>query len=111
LIQPFIENSIIHGVIPKKENGKITIEFSVTDTSLNCYIVDDGIGINQSRKNKENLVLAHKSMALDIIKKRLEMIKEATSKEANIKIEEITEGDAIRGTRAMLQLSLQYINN
>ena len=111
LIQPFIENAIIHGVIPKKDNGTISIQFNVTDTSLNCTILDDGVGINQSRKNKENLVLAHKSMALDIIKKRLEMITEATSKEAHIEIVELTEGITITGTKVLLQLPLQYINN
>src|SRR5690606_33435240 len=42
LIQPFIENAIIHGVIPKKENGNISIAFSVTNSSLHCTIVDDG---------------------------------------------------------------------
>ena len=111
LIQPFIENAIIHGVIPKKENGNISIAFSVTNSSLHCTIVDDGVGINQSQKNKENLVLAHKSMALGIIKKRLEMISEATTKEASIAIEEMENGDEITGTKIKLKLPLQYVEN
>ncbi len=111
LIQPFIENAIIHGVIPKKEIGNISIAFSVTNSSLRCTIVDDGVGINQSQKNKEDLVLAHKSMALGIIKKRLEMIAETTTKEANIEIEEMRKGDAITGTKIKLKLPLQYIGN
>ena len=111
LIQPFIENAIIHGVIPKKEQGTISIDFSVTNTSLHCVIVDDGIGIHQSRKNKENFVLAHKSMALDIIKKRLEMIAESTSKKAAIDIEELSEDLKTTGTKVTLNLPLQYIQN
>jgi len=111
LIQPFIENAIIHGVIPKKENGNISIAFSVTNSSLYCTIIDDGVGINQSQKNKEDLVLAHKSMALGIIKKRLEMIAETTTKEANIEIEEMTKDNAITGTKIKLKLPLQYIGN
>ena len=90
LIQPFVENAIIHGVIPKKEMGNITIDFSIKDDSLICTILDDGIGINQSKLNKENSVVAHKSMALDIITKRLEMIASSTSKKATIEIEELT---------------------
>lgn len=108
LIQPFIENSIIHGVIPKKEKGNISIAFSVSGKSLHCTIVDDGVGINQSIKNKENLVLAHKSMALGIIKKRLEMISEATNKEASIAIEELINGNTVTGTKIVLKLPLQY---
>lgn len=111
LIQPFIENAIIHGVIPKNDSGNISISFSVSNSSLHCTIVDDGVGINQSRKNKKNLVLAHKSMALGIIKKRLEMISEATTKEASIAIEEMENGDKITGTKIKLQLPLQYIGS
>lgn len=110
LIQPFIENAIIHGVIPKKEKGTIKIDFSLTDQSLTCVILDNGVGINQSKKNKENLVLAHKSMALDIIKKRLEMISESTGKKATIVIEEVIEHNTIIGTKVILQLPLQYLH-
>ncbi len=111
LIQPFIENAIIHGVVPKNQNGNISIAFSVTNVSLICTIVDDGVGINQSIKNKENLVLAHKSMALGIIKKRLEMIAETTGKEALIAVEEMKQDDAIIGTKIKLTLPLQYATN
>jgi tetratricopeptide (TPR) repeat protein len=109
IIQPFVENAIIHGVIPKKEMGNLTIDFSINEDSLICTILDDGIGINQSKLNKENLVLAHKSMALDIITKRLEMIASSTSKKATIEIEELTEENKITGTKVVLQLPLQYI--
>lgn len=109
IIQPFVENAIIHGVIPKKEVGSLTIDFSINENSLICSILDDGIGINQSKQNKENSVLAHKSMALDIIKKRLEMIASSTSKKATIEIEELTENNEIKGTKVILQLPLQYI--
>jgi tetratricopeptide (TPR) repeat protein len=109
IIQPFVENAIIHGVIPKKEMGNLTIDFSINEDSLICTILDDGIGINQSKLNKENSVLAHKSMALDIITKRLEMIASSTSKKATIEIEELTEENKITGTKVVLQLPLQYI--
>ena len=110
LIQPFIENAIIHGVIPKKDQGSITIDFSLENESLICVILDDGIGINTSKLNKENSVLAHKSMALDIIKKRLEMITASTSKKATIAIEELTDSSKVTGTKVTLQLPLRYVN-
>ncbi len=109
LVQPFVENAIIHGVIPKKEMGHITIDFSLNDEQLICVIIDDGIGINTSKKNKENSVVAHKSMALDIIKKRLEMITSSTAKEAHISIEELIDNGNVQGTKVQLNLPLQYI--
>ena len=110
LIQPFIENAIIHGVINKKQKGTIHIDFSLANQSLTCVILDNGVGINQSKKNKENLVLAHKSMALDIIKKRLDMISESTAKKATIVIEEVIDNEKITGTKVVLQLPLQYLH-
>ena len=109
IIQPFVENAIIHGVIPKKERGNVLIDFSIRENSLICKVIDDGIGINQSKLNKENSVIAHKSMALDIIKKRLEMIASSTSKKATIEIEEIVENNITKGTKVILELPLQYI--
>ena len=109
LIQPFVENAIIHGVIPKKEIGNIVVDFSLGDDILICTITDDGIGINTSKKNKEHSVVAHKSMALDIIKKRLEMISSSTSRDATLSVEELKNKGVVMGTQVELRLPLQYL--
>jgi len=111
LIQPFIENAIIHGVMPKKGEGRISINFSIEKELLVCVILDDGVGINTSVKNKENSVLAHKSMALDIIKKRLEMISESTDQNASIQTEELKKNNKVSGTKVTLWLPLRYVND
>ena len=108
LIQPCVENAIIHGIIPKNENGSIEIAFFMRENQLICTITDDGIGFNRSKKNKENSVMAHKSMALDIIKKRLEMISSSTSQTATISITELKDQNIIKGTKVELKLPLQY---
>jgi len=106
LIQPFVENAIIHGLIPKKEFGIVSIDFSLTDKNLVCIITDDGIGISKSKEIKENSVQVHKSMALDIIKKRLEMMGNSTSKATTFTIEEIIENGEIKGTKVVLLLPI-----
>lgn len=109
LIQPFVENAIIHGIIPKKERGCITVAFTVQDNHLHCTVTDDGIGIETSRGLKEQSVSVHKSMALDIIKKRLEMLDDSTSKSSRLTIEELKDvtGKAT-GTRVVLVLPVRY---
>lgn len=52
LIQPFVENAIWHGVSSKEKNINITIDFKKENSQLACIISDNGIGINQSIKNK-----------------------------------------------------------
>jgi sensor histidine kinase YesM len=45
LLQPFAENSIWHGLIPKQGEKKLTIEFRLKDdNTLVCRIEDNGIG-------------------------------------------------------------------
>ena len=110
LLQPFIENSIIHGVVPKKEDGLITINFNVDEDYLCCEIIDNGIGIFRSQKGKENLVNVHKSMALSITKKRLKMMETILNKETSLQISEIIDGNnEIGGTKISLKIPLQYI--
>jgi LytS/YehU family sensor histidine kinase len=111
LLQPFVENAIIHGLIPRKESGHIAIDFSISGTSLVCTITDNGIGIDKSQELKENLVNVHKSMALDITRKRLEMMEAYTAKTAQVDIREMKNenGEAI-GTKVVLQLPIQYIS-
>lgn len=110
LLQPFVENAIIHGLIPKKEIGKIDIDFSLDGQSLICTITDSGIGFDKSQELKAASVSIHKSMALDITRKRLEMMEAFTSKTSKVEIKELTddEGNA-KGTKVVLKLPMQFV--
>lgn len=109
LIQPFVENAILHGLVPKEGNGRIEVHFDVQNNQLICTIVDNGIGISKSKEMKENSMKAHQSMALEITKKRLEIMEATISKSAQIEIKEIEENNAIQGTKVTLRLPIQYI--
>lgn len=103
LIQPFVENAILHGVVPKEGEGIIRVVFDVEDGKLLCTITDNGIGFRKSIEMKENSVKAHQSMALEITKKRLEIMEATLSKSAQIEINEDN------GTKVTLKLPVQYI--
>ncbi len=109
LIQPFVENAILHGLVPKDSYGKIEVVFDVKDNQLVCTITDDGIGISKSKEIKQNSMQAHQSMAMEITKKRLEIMEATILKSAQIEIKEIEENNQIKGTRVTLKLPIQYI--
>jgi len=112
LLQPFVENAIIHGIVPKKEHGNIYVDFAVSGDKLICTVTDDGIGINRSQKLKEKSVTVHKSLALEITKKRLEVIQAVTSKTSQVVINELTDAFGVpNGTRIILNLPIQYASN
>ncbi len=109
LIQPFVENAILHGMVPKEGTGRIDVDFDVQNGQLICTVTDDGIGLSESKLLKENSVTAHKSMAMEITKKRLEIMESTTSKSAQIDIEELENNHKKTGTRVTLRLPVQYI--
>ncbi|WP_293890962.1 DUF2225 domain-containing protein [Flavobacterium sp.] len=110
LIQPFVENAILHGLVPKESKGKIEVVFDIHNGQLVCTITDNGIGLSKSKQMKENSMQAHKSMALEITKKRLEIMEATISKSAQIEIKELTTNNEINGTQVKLLLPIQYIS-
>lgn len=53
-LQPLVENSIFHGLIPKIGKGRIEIKSKIKDDILSIYIRDNGIGM--TREEYENLL-------------------------------------------------------
>ncbi|OYU84868.1 MAG: hypothetical protein CFE24_04370 [Flavobacterium sp. BFFFF2] len=107
MIQPLVENAIVHGVIPKGGQGLILLKFSVEGPLLICEITDNGVGLHFSQQQKKQSMAAHKSMALDILRKRLEMITAKTGIAAHLEASEMTENGHVLGTRIVLQLPIQ----
>lgn len=76
LIQPFVENAILHGVKNKEGKGEIKISFSLTNEHLLVVITDNGPGINASAKSEISFLNSeknhqYKSLGVGITKKRL----------------------------------------
>jgi len=44
LLQPIVENAIIHGLAPKTESGFLKITFNKSESNLICIVEDNGIG-------------------------------------------------------------------
>ncbi|NMH29555.1 tetratricopeptide repeat-containing sensor histidine kinase [Flavobacterium silvaticum] len=111
LLQPFVENAIIHGIVPKKQGGRIDVDFTIDAEFLICSVTDNGVGIDKSTEMKQGSVPVHKSMALDITRKRLDMIRSVTSRQADVEITQTADNAGnITGTKVLLRLPLQYIN-
>lgn len=72
VIQPFVENAIWHGILAKREEEMGVIEINLQKESakfLSCSIIDNGIGINKSRKMKGEM--GHVSKGMSITEERL----------------------------------------
>lgn len=45
LLQPLVENAILHGLEPKPEGGRVSIRATLNDGRLEVSVVDDGVGL------------------------------------------------------------------
>jgi PAS domain-containing protein len=74
LIQPYIENGIIHGLSAKESGGNILIHLKYSDDSIICVIEDNGIGRQRSLELKNRNAIKNKSFGMSITQKRLEIL-------------------------------------
>lgn len=86
MIQPFVENSIIHGVLPLTDRkGMIVVDIREEDDNLVISISDNGIGIDQSFQNKSKSVGDHTSRGMEITMKRIDLIRKISEQHLFIK--------------------------
>lgn len=94
LLQPFVENSINHGLYHKKGNkGKLLIKAVPSGDNVTIYIRDNGVGREKAQKIRESSLKKHRSRATEIIQERISILK----KEKNIDID-ITYNDLYDST-------------
>ncbi len=113
LIQPFIENSIIHGIqnkikISEQEKkmykGELKVSFIKSKDFLKCIIEDNGIGRRKALEIKNNKSFNHLSLGMRITKNRLNLISESKCKIEYIDLKDATNNSI--GTRAEILIPL-----
>jgi len=101
LIQPFAENSIIHGLLPKDNNRKLDILISHEKTRLLCIITDNGIGREASSIMNAKRSSKHTSEGMELTQKRLKILSEGKG-DFNVVIDDIHNLDGTTGTSVKL---------
>lgn len=85
LLQPLVENSIIHGFGNRLEGGHITIRAKEKDGFLNILVEDDGVGFpdgfdpDQNQKDKKRNKASFSSIGLVNVRDRVNLYYEGNS--------------------------------
>ncbi|MBD3637460.1 MAG: histidine kinase [Crocinitomicaceae bacterium] len=89
ILQPYVENAIIHGVSRLEQNGKVSIELSLQDELLVCIIEDNGVGrdsaVKTDKTREDNLLWQY---GKGFVLSRLNLFSRLEEKEFNVKIED-----------------------
>lgn len=74
LIQPYVENSICHGLMPSEKPGKLNISLNLEHEYIRCTIEDNGIGREAAQARKARNGENHNSLGTQIVSSRLELV-------------------------------------
>ena len=107
LLQPYVENAIWHGLMPKEEGGKIDIEVAMnSDRSLlKLVITDNGIGRARSADLGNAKPTKHKSYGIKVTSDRIDLINQVYTAGAEATIHDLMD-DAGKpsGTKVIIQI-------
>ena len=107
IIQPYLENSVIHGMAGKKQNeGIINLTIS-KNHKLTCVVEDNGTGISTSKANKKQIDTGHESMGTAITEKRIEMFNIMNNEKIELEVLDKSGLDQQEnGTKVMIKFPL-----
>lgn len=105
IIQPFVENCIIHGILPKQEHGLLIISFKrIANRKLQISIEDNGIGLIKAREHAKT---GHKSLGTSTINSILEVNSKLSGKKQNVTmVDKSTIDPENNGTIITIELEL-----
>jgi ligand-binding sensor domain-containing protein len=87
IIQPFIENAIWHGIVPKENEGAITVVVKRKGNSIECIIDDNGIGREMSKQNKfTGEASMHQSKGVRLTQTRIDLDNALNQRNAVVEI-------------------------
>lgn len=105
IIQPFIENSIKHGLLHKKGIKLLEVEFKMEE-GLICTILDNGIGRKKSEEIKNRSGRLHQSFATEATEKRIELLNSFNNKKYSFEIIDMDVNNISNGTKVIIKIPI-----
>lgn len=98
LIQPYIENSIWHGLMPMESGGLLTLLVKKEMDSIHIIIRDNGVG-----RKLNDLPKKHVSKGMSITEQRIQTLEAINQRKMNIRIIDLkNESTGVTGTEVHL---------
>ena len=106
LIQPFIENALVHGLLHRSGSKRIKLDFELDDVLI-CTITDNGVGRAKAKAIKERQRSEHESFSGNAIRTRFEILQRYHKGSLGFDYEDLTENGEPAGTRVKLRIPVK----
>ncbi|MBK8701804.1 MAG: histidine kinase [Saprospiraceae bacterium] len=107
LIQPYVENAVIHGISHLHISGNIQVTFELQELLLKCTLTDNGVGRKRAGELSLNRKESHSSIGMQVTAQRLETLSVANHKSAVEIIDLFAEDGHAAGTRVILYIPIE----
>ena len=109
IIQPFVENAIRHGLCNlETRKGVLNIRFYKKEGFLYCEVDDNGIGMEEAQKLKEQTFIKYQSHGMELTRQRLALVSKMNSDDYKITIiNKKGQHEDAEGTTIIIKFPLQ----
>jgi tetratricopeptide (TPR) repeat protein len=105
LVQPFVENAIIHGFPHNNSGYELTIGYEQVGDLIQITIGDNGIGRSTSGNRNEHTKKEHVSLGTTVVAERIALLNQELKCKASVLYQDLTNADGNAcGTRVLLTL-------
>jgi len=105
VVQPFVENAMLHGIMHREDGGRINISFNIHGDRLEVIIEDNGVGRARSMEYKGTNAEQHRSIGIEVTTKRLQALKRNKNTPAGVRFVDLT-NEAGEGTGTKVIISI-----
>ena len=106
VLQPFVENAILHGILPRPGSGNISVRIFPKGKLIEYIVEDDGIGRKEAKKRSAEGALQKESHGMAITEKRIELFNREHEIEAAVIVDDLEKDGVATGTRVTIPLAL-----
>ncbi|MFD2189125.1 tetratricopeptide repeat-containing sensor histidine kinase [Aquimarina celericrescens] len=112
IIQPIVENAILHGIVNKKEKGTVKLSLHYICNGIKCVVEDNGVGRKEAIRNKQGKTNRHLSISSINTSERIRILKKNGYKKVTYHIEDLFSKKGVSlGTRVSIILPILKPND
>ncbi|RLD39941.1 MAG: hypothetical protein DRI83_00250 [Bacteroidetes bacterium] len=105
IIQPFVENAIIHGLVHSPDQGHIKISLQLQKNFIFCTIEDNGVGRKKAQEIRDASGIIRRSRGMLITRERLEILNKQNKEKFSVQVTDLhNDSNMPSGTRVDINI-------
>ncbi len=107
ILQPYVENAIVHGLLNSKKKGHLSIQLTVNGSRLHCTIEDNGVGREKAAEIRRESGIERKSKGMKITGERLAILNQMTREDYHVHVTDLFDQNGLAsGTRVEIDMHM-----